>query len=95
MSYELYFYTLFALVIASSYFLIIPIVLVSATLLNSLATVAGLPALFEFSFHSFLLSPFNLEFFFGVVAYVLISRYSFTIHPVLLALSVSLFFPGW
>lgn len=92
LSYELYFYTLFGLVIASSYFLIIPIALAAATLLNSLASVAGLPVLFEFGFHSFLLSPFNLEFCFGIAAYFLARRYAFTIHPALLALSVFLFF---
>jgi exopolysaccharide production protein ExoZ len=92
LSYELYFYLLFGLLIVSRYFLVIPLVLIAATVLNGLATGAGQPPLFTFSYHSFLLSPFNLEFCFGVVAYFLARRYAFTIHPVWVAISVLLFF---
>ncbi|RYG29208.1 MAG: acyltransferase, partial [Chitinophagaceae bacterium] len=92
LSYELYFYVLFGLLIISRYFLIIPLVLVAATVLNGLASVTGQPPLFEFTYHSFLLSPFNLEFCFGVAAYLLARRYAFEIHPSLMILTAGLFF---
>ncbi|MGM9507315.1 acyltransferase family protein [Larkinella sp. GY13] len=92
LSYELYFYVLFGLLIVSRYFLIIPVLLMGATLLNGLATGAGQPPLFAFSHHSFLLSPFTLEFCFGVAAYHLARRNAFDIHPVLMGLAAGLFF---
>lgn len=92
LSYELYFYVLFGLLIVSRYFLVIPLFLIAATVLNGLATGAGQPPLFTFSNHSFLLSPFNLEFCFGVVAYLLARRYNFKIHPALMILAAGLFF---
>ncbi|KAA9345407.1 acyltransferase family protein [Larkinella humicola] len=90
LSYELYFYVLFGLLIVSRYFMIIPVVLVAATVLNGLPT--GQPPLFEFRYHSFLLSPFILEFCFGVGAYLLARRYVFEIHPLLMMLAAGFFF---
>ncbi|GAB3908244.1 acyltransferase [Larkinella knui] len=91
LSYEIYFYVLFGLLIASRYLSIIPIAILIATTLNGLVSLAGQPNLFGFRLHAFLLSPFNLEFCFGVVAYLLTRRYTFKISPVVMGIATGVF----
>ncbi|RAK03062.1 peptidoglycan/LPS O-acetylase OafA/YrhL [Larkinella arboricola] len=92
LSYELYFYILFGLMILSPFLLIIPALVLAATVLSGLARWTGLAFFPEFPFHDFLFSPFNLEFCFGVVGYLALRRYRFSIPPVLTVVALLVFF---
>lgn len=92
LSHELYFYILFGLVIMSRFLLVVPLSALAATLLYGLANWAGVGYLPTFPLHDFLLNPFNLEFCFGVAAYLLIQRYQINMPPVLTVIALLFFF---
>ncbi|GAB3262530.1 acyltransferase [Larkinella harenae] len=92
LSYELYFYILFGLMILSRFLLIIPALVVAATILSGVARWTGLVVFPEFPFHDFLFSPFNLEFCFGVVGYLALRRYQFSIPSFLTGIALLVFF---
>lgn len=91
LSHELYFYLLFGLVVASRFLVVVPIVVLTATLVAGLAALAG-QSVFDFWLHDFLLSPFNLEFGFGILAYFLVRRFSFPIPLPVFWVAVLAFF---
>ncbi|WP_185731407.1 acyltransferase family protein [Larkinella rosea] len=92
LSYEIYFYVLFGLVIASRFLLIIPLFILGATLLTGLAECFGKTALFQFPFHDFFFSPFNLEFCLGIGVYFLTRRCTFKISRSVVAAAIGCFF---
>ncbi|MFD1144389.1 acyltransferase family protein [Larkinella insperata] len=89
LSFELYFYGLFGLVIISRTLLILPAFVLAATLYTSLVNWAGIPHFGWLQY--FLFSPFNLEFGLGIVAYWLVRRYSFRIPPIVLGVALFIF----
>ncbi|GAB3315535.1 acyltransferase [Larkinella ripae] len=91
LSHEVYFYVLFGLVIASRFLLIIPFFILAATLLSGLASWLGQPYFPDFQYRDFLFNPFNLEFCFGIVAYILVRRYTFSVPVPVLILAFVLF----
>jgi exopolysaccharide production protein ExoZ len=92
LSYEVYFYILFGLVIASRLLLIVPVVILTATLISGFSSLTGLPSLFDFRFNDFFFSPFNMEFCFGIGAYFITRRYRFKAPLILAGIAIIFFF---
>ena len=73
LSYEIYFYLMFSLLILSSRFWVVPISIIIASLL---VFITGYQVGAESLLTTFLLSPFNLEFAAGVLAWFLLKHVS-------------------
>ncbi|MFC5411231.1 acyltransferase family protein [Larkinella bovis] len=92
LSHEIYFYSLFGLLILSRFLLVIPLLILTATLSVSLAPLTEFSGFPRLPFQDFLFSPFNLEFGFGILSYFIVQRFIIPMPRLLAGLAVVLFF---